>query len=166
MTWPIQFGRTFASLNVDGDSEAASKDLRRRFAESAVYDDVPEALALLRETGLPLSVLSNADHDFLLPPLESNGLVFDYVDSSETAKAYKPHRRAFEHAAERVGIELSALLYVGDSPISDLTGAHHAGMRVAWMNRRGVPLPEGTPAPDLVISSLADLVPHLARPAG
>jgi 2-haloacid dehalogenase/putative hydrolase of the HAD superfamily len=159
VTWPVVFERTFRTLGVEGEPHQASDYMRRSFAEAGLYEDVLPAFERLRHAGLPMTVLSNADHDFLLPPLERHGLdFFAYVDSSETAKAYKPHRRAFEHAAERLSLPLEALMYVGDSPVSDVTGAHHAGMIVTWINRRGTELPEGTPEPHLVIESLMDLV--------
>jgi 2-haloalkanoic acid dehalogenase type II len=148
---------------VRGDAAEAGDYMRQSFAEAPLYDDVLPAFDAIRALGLPLTVLSNADHDFLLPPLERNGLdFFAYIDSSETAKAYKPHRRAFEHAANQLSLPLEAILYVGDSPISDVTGAHNAGMKVAWMNRRSLPLPEGTPEPDIVIASLMELVDYFA----
>ncbi len=157
VTWPIQFERAFARLNIRGDATAASDYLRHRFATSPLYDDVLPALERIRGYPLVLTVLSNADHDFLLEPLERHALEFHAVDSSETARAYKPHRRAFEHAAERAGLPMAELLYVGDSPTADVGGARNAGMRVAWINRRRVTPPETMPKPDVEVADLLEL---------
>jgi FMN phosphatase YigB (HAD superfamily) len=55
------------------------------------------------------------------------------------------------------------IMYVGDSHFADVLGAKHAGLRVAWLNRDGRPLPEGVPQPDLELRSLSELADLLSR---
>ena len=38
-----------------------------------------------------------------------------------------------------------------------MLGPRQAAMRVAWVNGRGTPLPEGIPEPDLVVGNIAEL---------
>jgi FMN phosphatase YigB (HAD superfamily) len=66
----------------------------------------------------------------------------------------------------------ASILHVGDDPAADVQGAQAAGWRAALVRSRppDSPLPELTPVgpvrPDLVLDSLADLEPALARLAG
>jgi FMN phosphatase YigB (HAD superfamily) len=56
--------------------------------------DVLRAVARHVRTG----VVANADHDYLRRCLDHNGLRFDLVVDSETARCYKPEPRIFQRA--------------------------------------------------------------------
>ena len=56
-----------------------------------------------------------------------------------------------------LGLDASACLFVGDSFTDDVAGARRCGMKAAWINARGKPLPEGEVPPDLELRSFADL---------
>ncbi len=154
--WPAHFAQCFDELGLRGDPEAAYEHVRRRLAEAAAF---PEARAVVEglRVGFRLALLSNADDDFLLPCLERNGLAFEVVVSSESARAYKPHEAIFHGLAADMGLEPGEIMYVGDSHFADVLGAKHAGLRVAWLNSKGRDLPEGVPRPDLEVRSLGEL---------
>jgi FMN phosphatase YigB (HAD superfamily) len=85
-----------------------------------------------------------------------------YVVISETVRAYKPHPRMFETALEQLKLAPHEVLHVGDSQVDDLQGAKGAGLRVAWLNRRGRSRLPGIPAPDFEIRDLTELPQLLA----
>jgi 2-haloalkanoic acid dehalogenase type II len=156
--WLAHFARAFANLGVEGDPEAAYRHVQERLAEALAYPEAQDVLAALRPR-FRLALLSNADDDFLLPCLAKNGLDFEVVVSSEGARAYKPHRAIFQAVADALSLDLEEILYVGDSRYSDVLGAKHAGMPMAWLNRPRAELPEDLPRPDYEIQSLAELLP-------
>ena len=117
-----------------------------------------------RVGGLRLGLLSNADEDFLQSAVSRAGLRFSVIQSSESLRAYKPNRAAFDALCHRLGCEPSAVLYVGDSIPTDVQGAHHAGLRTAWIQRSDRELPEDLPAPDLRLTALSDLPALLEAP--
>jgi putative hydrolase of the HAD superfamily len=47
-------------------------------------------------------------------------------------------------------------VHVGDGLETDIAGAQAVGMKAVWINRAGIPLPEGY-APDAELPSLAGL---------
>jgi FMN hydrolase / 5-amino-6-(5-phospho-D-ribitylamino)uracil phosphatase len=54
-------------------------------------------------------------------------------------------------------------VHAGDGLDTDVAGAQACGMKAVWINRAGIPLPEGF-APDAELPSLAglrSLIPHL-----
>jgi FMN phosphatase YigB (HAD superfamily) len=110
---------------------------RYRLALLSNFDHGPALLRLLREGGIDR---------WLDPILISDGLGFR-----------KPGAAAFSRALERVGEEPRHILLVGDSSEDDVRGGREAGLDVAWINRKGLPLPEGIPRPTYELGALPDL---------
>jgi 2-haloalkanoic acid dehalogenase type II len=133
--WTEHFALCFEELGVHGDAPAAHERLRELLCHARAF---PEARRVVERVGrrLPIAVMSNADDDFLYPPLQLNGLAFPLVVSSESAQAYKPHVAIFRALSDAIGIPPENILYVGDSRLADITGARHAGLQAAWVNRK------------------------------
>jgi FMN phosphatase YigB (HAD superfamily) len=89
---------------------------------------------------------------------KAESLPFRFVLTSQQVRAYKQDPRAvlFRRALAELGLAAAEVLHVGDST-ADIRGARIAGMRVAWVNRAGWPLPAGCPGPDVEIRDLAAL---------
>jgi putative hydrolase of the HAD superfamily len=131
------------------------------------YTD-PDALPLLRalrERGIRIGVLSNtmwprSAHEDVFARDEVLSLIDGAVYTSEIPWT-KPHPEAFRAAMAAVGeSEPQACVFVGDRPFDDIYGAKQLGMRAVLLPNSAVP-PHDGPAPDAVISRLADLLPHV-----
>ena len=75
----------------------------------------------------------------------------------------KPAAAPFQRAVELCGGDPQRWVHVGDGLDTDVAGAQACGMKAVWINRAGIPLPEGF-APDAELPSLAglrSLIPHL-----
>ena len=57
-----------------------------------------------------------------------NGLRFDLVVDSETARCYKPDPRIFRRACDLVSVPAGEAAMVGDTPETDVQGARQAGL--------------------------------------
>ncbi|MEV1249104.1 HAD family hydrolase [Nonomuraea sp. NPDC050022] len=70
----------------------------------------------------------------------------------------KPHPHIFLEASKRLNVNPREILFVGDQPDIDIIGAHHFGMRTAWV-RHGKAWPECLPAQavDLICDSLLQI---------
>jgi len=93
-----------------------------------------DVLERLRST-FRLGLLSNFTH----PPaahaiLRSTGLdsFFDVLAISGDIGYRKPHPTAFRELVRGLGIESSRILYIGDDPEPDVTGALQSGLRPVW----------------------------------
>ena len=102
-------------------------------------------------------VVSNADDDHLNRALMRNNLAFSVVVSSESARSYKPAPEIFHEGLRLIGSRPEETLYVGDSQDDDIVGARRAGIKVAWLNRKGEALKPHIPEPHYEISSLQDI---------
>jgi len=126
------------------------------------FPEVPQALARLQQR-YKLVVLSNGDPDMLETARRYHGIAFDQLISVAEANAFKPHRATYIKAAEIVGVELQHVLFVANHTF-DCIGAKSAGMRTAFVNRRGRPFDLSPYPPDLVVPSMTELA-NLLLPA-
>src|SRR4030042_6881085 len=114
--WEVQFQRGFEQLKLRGDPPAAAAYLRAKLAPARAFPEVYPVLEALRPR-YRLSLLSNADDDFLTAALERNNLQFDTVAPSEQAGAIKPNPAIFHHLTDRLGLYPGRGLSVGYSPL-------------------------------------------------
>lgn len=159
--WRRQFAAALAAHEVAGDAEAAADHFRARLSETPPYRDALDTIEGLHARGYSLALLSNADEDFLQGALVRARLRFSVIQSSESLRAYKPHHAVFGALCGRLGLEPGEVLYVGDSPIADVTGAHRAGLRTAWVRRTETPYPDRASRPDVYLHSLDALLKAL-----
>jgi putative hydrolase of the HAD superfamily len=110
------------------------------------FDDVRPGLERLRRR-YALATLSNGNADLALIGLTEP---FAISLNARQIGAAKPDRRCFARLAESLRLEMGAIVYVGDDPGLDVEAARAAGLRTAWMNRRGIAWPPGVAEADLV----------------
>ncbi len=120
------------------------------------YPDVVPALERL-SARFPLATLSNGNAD-----MHRLGLQDFFTDSITATRvgALKPSPRMFDTVCGVFGVDPEQVLHVGDHPIEDIRGATDAGMRTAWINRRGQTWTHH-PHPDCTVTSLTELADML-----
>ena len=136
--WHAVVRATFEGVRF-ADFEAFFQDLYAQFACAdvwGVFPDVRPALAALRDRGLHLAIVSNFDGR-LATICGALGLAaaFDAIVMSGRAGCAKPDPRIFRVALERLGVDGSAALHVGDSEHEDVDGARAAGIAALWLRR-------------------------------
>ena len=119
------------------------------------FPEVPAALARL-QARYKIVVLSNGDPDMLESAKQYHGIPFDRVISVAEANAFKPHVAAYTKAAELLGVELGEVLFVANHAF-DCIGAKSAGMRTAFIDRRGRPFGMTPHQPDILVRTMTDL---------
>ncbi|MBL67286.1 MAG: HAD family hydrolase [Verrucomicrobiales bacterium] len=156
--WAGLVDEVFAGLSSELPSQTFFAELYERFAEAdtwRMFEDVRPALACLKERGMRMAVLSNWDERLrsLLDRLELTRL-FEEIFVSAEMELTKPDGRLFDAVAERMGVEGSAILHVGDSRREDLKGALSAGWQGRLLCRDGNqhPIREGQ-----IVTSLREL---------
>jgi HAD superfamily hydrolase (TIGR01549 family) len=80
----------------------------------------------------------------------------DIVISQEIGLA-KPNPEFFRMAVKRLRLSPHDVLCVGDNPLTDIRGAHDAGIDTCWFNPYAQSYPVGIPPPDYTISDLLQL---------
>ncbi len=122
------------------------------------HPDVVDGLRALAASGHQLVTLSNGATAVATGMLHRYSIA-DCVTqtlSVEDVGAWKPDRRAYDHAAERTGTPARDLLMVAVHPW-DLDGAARAGLQTVFLDRNHTPWPHVFSPPDLVVHSLTEL---------
>jgi len=150
-----------ATLGIElGSGERAR--LQGAYLTLAPFPDVATALAQLAPR--PRWILSNGTLAMLDPLVRHTGLDvhLDGVLSVDAAGIYKPSPRVYQLALDRLRVPPPRIGFVS-SNCWDAIGATAFGFTTFWINRAGAPVDRHGPAPDRIISTLADLPPLLRR---
>ncbi len=101
---------------------------------SPLYPGVREGLDRLQVAGYPLGCVTNKAERFTVPLLREKGILdaFKIVVAGDTLPQSKPDPGPLLYAAERLGVDPSEALMVGDSR-SDVKAARAAGFQIACM---------------------------------
>ena len=135
-TWPHFFAEAFRHHSVETIPPAtAFQHLWDELSAAPPYPEVAAVFTELQRRGYRVAIGSNADDDHLEHALGLAGIEVEMVLSSEAAQSYKPHKPFFDQLCAGLMLEPREVLYVGDSPWADVTGANHAGMPVYWVSR-------------------------------
>lgn len=121
-----------SELNVKADPAPFVAQLEAYWRNPPIHSDATE---LLDGLNVPVCVVSNADIEPLHAAIGKHGLRFDAVISSEQVRSYKPDHHIFRRALERLGVNPSRAIHIGDSLHSDVAGAQQAGITAAWICR-------------------------------
>ena len=135
--------------------------LQSAYLTLAPFPDVATALARLAPR--PRWILSNGTLAMLEPLVKHTGLDADIdgVLSVDAAGIFKPSPRVYQLAADRLQVPPERIGFVSSNGW-DAIGAKAFGFTSFWINRAAAPVDRHGPAPDRIISTLADLPPLLA----
>jgi len=133
---PVYLHAILRRLGVDDPDhrKRAAREIAAEHARSNLWSHAEpgavEAVQELRRRGYRLGVVSNADGRVraLLETAGFTPFLEVVIDSSEVGLE-KPDPRIFHAAADRLGLEPRACVYVGDIYSVDVVGARSAGMR-------------------------------------
>jgi 2-haloacid dehalogenase len=107
-----------------------------------------------------LAVITNCDDDLFAASNRRLGVTFDWVITAQQVGGYKPDRRNFLVAFDRIGVPRERILHVAQSLFHDHVPAKELGMTTAWIDRRqdrpgSGATPPASAAPDLVAPDMA-----------
>lgn len=167
-----RFARTLQRLGVssDGSSDLAEELTRLHMSGVRSVTAAPaEYVAAVRQIAgsYRLGLVSNFDdsrtgHEIV----EDTGVaeLFEVVLISADVGFRKPDPRIFRRLLDLLKLPPAQVLFVGDMPREDLSGASSVGMPVAWLAEGKGALPEEIPPPDFTLSNLAALPSLLEIP--
>lgn len=151
-----------------GHAEASDQliaDYYRRSTVNAIeMDGMTALLDGLAARRIETAIITNGETELQTRTLRALGL-WDRVDTiliSQKEACRKPDREIFDRACARLRLDAASCLFVGDDPVSDVLGAHSAGMSTAWFNRDARTWPDdiaSNPGPE--IGRLGALLPIL-----
>jgi len=131
----------FQAVGVDGDADALSEEMERRFDIGEYvrpYEDALPVIDTLRQQGFRLGVISNGTPG-VARNLELAGISkrVEFVLVSALVGWEKPSPRIFAMGLEAVGLRPDEVVFVGDHYEADIRGARAIGMEAVLIDREG-----------------------------
>lgn len=121
-----------------------------------IYDDV---MPTLNRLNAKTAIFSNGTLHTMQQLTDRAGILFsfDYILSVDKVQTYKPSRKAYAFAMNRLNAEKADITFVSSNSW-DIAGAKSFGFRTCWCNRDHRAF-DGLPfRPDVVIHDMQDLV--------
>lgn len=140
------------------DDHALRDRLMELYLSLEPFQEVPDMLRAIRAAGYRTAILSNGSPSMLAAIVEAAALgpLFDAVISVEEVGAFKPDRRVYQRAVDRLDVPAEAIAFQS-SNAWDAHAASAFGMRVVWCNRYNQRRERLPGAPDREIRTLAEL---------
>lgn len=128
-----------------------------------LFEEVEELLESLYKEGKQLAILTNGEEKHQSKKIEQLELTrwipAENIFISGTHGYAKPKREIFEIMEEKLGLDKTKTVYIGDSFEKDVVGAKQVGWQAIWMNHRKRALPENTAfKPDQEVYSAKELL--------
>lgn len=138
--------------------QETARHLAGSLADLPLHPDVADAVRSLRAAGHRLVTLTNGSAKVAEKLFTAAGILseFEQLLSVEDAPSWKPHPSSYAFAVNATAARPEDMVLVAVHPW-DIHGAASAGLRTAWVNRDGGTYPSYFAAPDVIVSSLAEL---------
>jgi HAD superfamily hydrolase (TIGR01549 family) len=150
--WIVFTQEIVRGMGGDGEGARACAEELVRFWEEherfTLYEDALPALAVLREHGVKIGLISNGSRD-LEEFVAHHKLDADCAIGSRAFGRTKPHPEIFRHVLSLLEVEPQDAAMVGDSYEDDIEGARALGMRAFLLDRDGRRPDEPDRLPDL-----------------
>jgi len=158
--WKVTSEALAYALAFEGIDDPGLKDeLMVLYLKLDPYPDAIEALKALRAKGQRLAILSNGSPSMLDSAVRHAGLdkLFEHVLSVEDVGIYKPSRRVYRLAMQKLGIhDAPSICFVSANPW-DAQGAAQFGFQSVRIDRFGLKDDNIPGKPAALIPSLAEL---------
>lgn len=151
--------RSALSISKELGTDVSDESARKFAASVPAWPAFPDTEKFLREMGSmghKRYILSNVDNDLLEETISRNHFEIDGFVTAEEVRSYKPRPGHWAEFMRRTGADKEDILHVAQSVYHDIIPTQQLGIRSAWINRYGEPLPREV-APSLISDSLDGL---------
>lgn len=129
-------------VNLDiNQIEITAKVFRAASTQSMcrLYNGVENMLQTLKNNGIKIALISNAQYLYTQPELKQTGIdkLFDKIFISSDYQVKKPSPLFFEKLIEwasAINIEKSEIMMVGNSPYDDINPARNIGLKTCFIH--------------------------------
>ena len=115
------------------------KVYREHTPEIEFFDDVIPTLEMLREKGMKLGIITDGYKETQsrkIEVLKCKELFDEIIITDEFGREFwKPHEKSYKLIAERLGVKLNEMIYVGDNVAKDFVTANELGITSICIQR-------------------------------
>lgn len=103
------------------------------------FDDVIPTIAELRKRGYKLGIITDGYKETQIRKIDAlkcRELFDEIIITDEFGRGFwKPHEMSYKLMADKLGIVLNQMIYVGDNVSKDFVGANKLGVNTIYINR-------------------------------
>jgi len=127
-----------------------------------LFTEIKELLDVLSNQAKQLAVLTNGDEDHQSMKIKQLNLEKwipkEHIFISGSIGHAKPKFEVFDYIKEKLQLDKTKTVYIGDSFENDIVGAKQAGWHAIWMNHRKRDVPSTTDKPDKTVYNAKELL--------
>jgi 2-haloacid dehalogenase len=138
-------------------TKAKRARLMRAYHELEMYPDVPAGIEKLHAAGITPAMMTNLTGPMMQSNLDHAGLKNIRIFSTEGAKTFKPHGRAYQLGVDGLRLPKEQIVFAAFGGW-DAAGAKWFGLRTFWMNRFQQPEEQLGVSADATGPAFADLI--------
>lgn len=140
----------------------AQHALMAQYAKLPAFPENIAVLSKLKEQGLKLAILSNANFEMLDAVVKAANMetMFSHLLSADSVRKFKTAPEVYQLGTDLFGIPAKQILFVSSNGW-DICGASWFGYQTFWVNRAGAPMEELSVKPDGEGRSLDDLLDYV-----
>lgn len=148
-------------------SDSMRDDILSEFANLPPHKDIKNALSELKSAGFRTVAFSNSSLNLISTQITNAGLMeyFDDIISVEKTGSFKPDPTVYKYAATQLNQPLETLRLVATHDW-DTHGALSVGMRAAYINRTSAIYHPLYRQPDIIASTMEDIVKQIIEQDG
>jgi 2-haloacid dehalogenase len=134
------------------------------FRKLPAYDDVAEALKILRQNNIRVIAVSNSSLEMIKEQLTNAGIIdlFHAYYSVDSVKKYKPFKDIYQYVAHEENMFPEDIVMVATHDW-DLFGAKKAGLTTAYIERKKLIFNPYYLQPDINKTNLIELVQEIIK---
>lgn len=158
--WHVTGDALEYALEAHGIDEPGLKDeILMFYLKLDAYPDAREALKALKSRGMRTAILSNGSPSMLDSAVRAAGFekLLDMVLSVEDVGIYKPSRRVYRHAMQKLVLHDAPAICFVSANTWDAQAAAQFGFQAVRVDRFGLPDDKIPGKPAAMIKSLAEL---------
>lgn len=132
--YSLMFDLMAVNLNIENfQTESVSNFLMEQFSTVKIFPETLSVINNLRQN-YKVGLLANADNDALTKLLQFNTLTFDFIITSESARAYKPDEKIFQFLIKELCCNPEEIVFIGNDLKKDIIGGTNFGIYSVWLN--------------------------------
>lgn len=145
-------------------TEDIKNDILDAFQELPAYDDVEEALKLLKDHELTIIAVTNSSVAMVEKQLTNAGIInqVNHYYSVDAVKRYKPYKEIYNYLLNEQALVAQETVMVATHDW-DLFGAKKSGLKTAYIKRKNTQFNPYYPDPDFSNDNLVKLVEDILQ---
>jgi putative hydrolase of the HAD superfamily len=134
--YKMLFNEIIKKYNLKEDAKYYIDFMYESFSKLPYFKDI-DYLNEIKKKNIYVSILTNADSYFVRKKINSSQIYYEDLIISEEVELYKPDKKIFELALQRLNLNKEEIIFIGDNLITDIKATKDIGIKSLRIDRKG-----------------------------